>query len=152
MGTTHTNLRFHIVFSTKYRQKKIVPQFREDMFSYIGGIIRDENGSLLEAGGIRDHVHLLFGIPPTIALSDLVGTIKGKSSRWLNKNHVRRSTFRWQEGYGGFSVSHSMVPEVKEYIQKQEQHHRKRTFEEEFLALLGHHDIDYDEAFLFDET
>ncbi len=151
MATTHTKLLYHVVFSTKHRKKLIVPRFREDLFSYIGGIMRREGSALLEAGGIRDHIHLLFGIPPTISLSDMMRVIKAKTSRWLNENHIRKTKFRWQKGYGGFTVSESMLPEVKEYIQNQEKHHQNRSFEEELKMILEKHGIDFEESYLFEQ-
>jgi len=109
----------------------------------LGGIARGEGLSLITAGGTANHIHLLFALPPSYSLAVAVQKLKGSSSRWMGQD------FSWQEGYGAFSVSASQVPVVKEYIQNQEQHHRKRNFEEGFVALLRNCGIPYDERYVF---
>jgi len=152
MASTLTNLLYHIVYSTKYRHNLIVPPLQEELFPYIGGIIRENRGTLLEIGGMPDHIHLLARLSPTIAVSDMLRLIKTNSSKWVNERPAAAGRFEWQTGYAAFSVSESQVPTVRQYIQRQREHHRERTFREEFLGLLRKHNIDFDERYLFEET
>lgn len=151
MGRTYTALNYHLVFSTKYRRKIIRPEFREQLYQYIGGIIRKKNGVLLEIGGIEDHVHILAGFPATIAVSDMLKFIKSNSSGWVNETIKPREKFEWQPGYAAFTVSHSQKPAVQQYIQAQPQHHRKKTFENEYLKILVAHKIQYDPQYVFEQ-
>ena len=150
MPNTYTNLLFHIVYSTKYRKPLIQPSWQDELYGYMGGIIRAEKGILLVVGGIKDHVHMLAKLPPTIAVSDMLRLIKGNSSKWVNER-PDVSYFEWQAGYGAFSVSKSNVPSVRKYIDSQEEHHRKQSFRDEYLALLRRHNIEFDERYVFEE-
>ena len=150
MSNTYTNLLFHIVYSTKYRKPLIKPAWRDDLYAYMGGIIRDSHGILLAAGGMADHVHLLAKLPPTIAVSDMLRLIKTNSSRWL-RDREDVSYFEWQEGYAAFSVSESQAARVRQYIATQEQHHDAWKFEDEYLGLLRKHSVPSDERYVFDE-
>ncbi len=150
MGTTYTSLTYHVVFSTKYRRNTIKPDIKDRLYEYLGGIIRAEKGVLLEIGGIEDHVHLLAGFPPTIAVSNMVRLIKANSSRWANELPERREKFSWQTGYGAFTVSQSQVDIVRNYIRRQEQHHRRISFRDEFIELLKRHNIQYDLQYVFE--
>jgi putative transposase len=150
MPSTHTNLLYHLVFSTKCRIPLITPNVEDELYNYIGGIIRGEGGTMLEIGGIAEHVHILTRFKPSIPLSELLAKIKGNSSKWANENKMKLRKFGWQEGYGAFSVSDSQVQAVTKYIRSQKEHHRKQTFQEEFVALLRKHGIEYDERFLWD--
>lgn len=143
MAHTYASNFIHCIFSTKERKPLIAADRMPDLYAYLGGIARSEGFSLIAAGGTADHVHLLFILPATQPLATVVQKLKGGSSRWMGPN------FAWQEGYGAFSVSPSQVPVVKEYIRKQEQHHRKRHFEEEFTALLRSCGIEYDARYVF---
>jgi REP element-mobilizing transposase RayT len=148
MASTFSSLFYHVVFSTKDRQRSMARSWRADLYAYIGGIVRDERGTLLAAGGTADHVHLLILSPPNITVSKMVGTLKAGSSRWVNAEGKSQGRFEWQRGYGAFSVSMSQIPAVKQYIANQEEHHRKTTFREEIVALLSKHGIEYDERYL----
>jgi putative transposase len=148
MATTFANLLYHIVFSTKGRIPLIREDVREPIYEYIGGIIRGERGILLEVGGMPDHVHILAKFRTDIAVAMMVKKIKGKSSKWLNDRPAPRERFEWQEGYGAFSVSESLVKKVQTYIRTQEEHHRRVSFKEELIALLKRHRIPYDERYL----
>jgi putative transposase len=148
MATTFANLLYHIVFSTKDRLPLISAAVQEPIYEYIGGIIRGEGGILLEVGGMPDHVHLLAKFKTDIALSLMVQKIKGKSSKWLNDQSAPTELFKWQEGYGAFSVSESLVKKVRNYIRTQEEHHKRVSFKEELIALLERHRIPYDERYL----
>ncbi len=150
MPSTLTNLLYHVVFSTKGRQPEIVSGFRQDLYAYLGGIIRSENGRLIEIGGTSNHVHILARFSPAVSVSDMLKMIKGNSSRWVNKSGKRPARFAWQKGYGAFSVSESGCEAVVNYIRNQEAHHRKMTFKEEFKLLLDKHRVEYDEEHLWD--
>jgi putative transposase len=150
MPNTYTNLLFHVVYGTKYRKPLIGHDWQDDLYGYIGGIIRSEKGVLLTAGGMPEHVHLLAKLPPTIAVSDMLRLIKTNSSKWANdRDDV--PYFEWQVGYAAFSVSESQADRVQRYIQTQREHHRTTTFREEYLALLRKHKIEFDERYVFEE-
>ncbi len=139
-----------MVFSTKYRKPHIDDSFREDLYGYIGGIIRGEKGSLLEIGGIADHVHILAGFSPTMSVSEMLKRIKGNSSKWINDEKKTRSRFQWQAGYGAFTVSQSQLSVVGQYIQRQVDHHKMLSFKDEFLSMLKRHKIDFDPRYVFE--
>ena len=143
MAHTYACNFIHCVFSTKERRSLIPADRAVELYAYLGGIARGEGFSLISAGGTDNHVHLLFDLPPTSSLAHAVQKLKGSSSRWMGDG------FSWQEGYGAFSVSPSQVEVVKGYIQEQEEHHRKRDFEREFVALLRNCGIVYDERYVF---
>ena len=147
MAQTLTNLLMHVVFSTKNREPKISTDLKPNLLAYIGGIIRELDGKLLAADGTSDHVHLLMRLPPKLSLADGLRVIKANSSRWVRETHKQ---FRWQTGYAAFSVSESSVPEVARYIRAQEKHHRRVSFQEELMAFLKKHGIEYDERYLWE--
>ncbi len=148
--STFTNLLFHVVYSTKYRKPSIQPVWQDELYGYIGGILRESNGTLLKIGGIADHVHLLAKLSPTLAISDVLRVVKTNSSKWINERSDVRFKFQWQPGFAAFSVSESQLPVVESYIANQAEHHRKRTFEEEFLMMLRRHNIKYDPRYVFE--
>ena len=150
MASTLTNLLYHIVYSTKHREPIIVDSFRGRLYSYIGGIIRSERGTLIEAGGLPDHIHLVTRFKSEPSLATMIKTIKAKSSKWVNEERLLKGRFSWQTGYGAFTISPSQLPKVIQYVRNQEEHHRKTTFQEEFIALLKRHGIKYDERYLWD--
>lgn len=131
----------HLVFSTKDREPIIATNIQPELWSYLAGICRNQGMAAIAINGMDDHAHILFHLPPTIALAEAVRVLKSNSSKWVNE-HGRR--FAWQEGYGGFSVSISNTAAVAKYIRDQEKHHRKMTFEQEYRALLKKHGIDPD--------
>lgn len=150
MATTFSNLLYHIVFSTKTRLPLIRREIQEPVYEYVGGIIRDEGGILLEIGGVPDHIHILAKLRTDKAVALMVQRIKGRSSKWLNERRAPAERFAWQEGYGAFSVSESLVNKVRTYIRTQEEHHRRVSFKEELIALLKRHRIPYDERYVVD--
>ncbi len=150
MASTLNNLLYHIVFSTKNREPVITAPIRKDLYAYMGGIIRAEGGTLLEIGGIADHVHLVVRFKSDPSVATMVRTIKSKSSKWLNMQPKRPGRFEWQRGYAAFTVSVSQLANVRTYVRNQEQHHRRRTFQEELRALLDKHGVEYDERYLWD--
>jgi REP element-mobilizing transposase RayT len=149
MGHTFTNLLVHITFSTKERAACIKGDMGPKLFAYMGGILREQGATPLLVNGPADHVHLLMVLPATQSLSDVMRVLKTNSSKWAHETWPDRVTFGWQEGYGAFSVSESRRAAVLEYIQKQEEHHRKMTFQEEFVSLLKKHGIEYDERYIW---
>jgi REP element-mobilizing transposase RayT len=140
----------HCVFSTKERRPLITPQLRERLWPFLGGIARRNTMKAIEVGGVADHVHILLSLPSTMPTSKAVQFIKGGSSKWIHETFPEHRLFSWQEKYGAFSVSVSLLDDVIEYIRKQEEHHRKMTFQEEFISLLKKHRIEYDERYLWD--
>ena len=148
MATTFSNLLYHIVFSTKDR----APSIREDvqglLYGYLGGILANEEGLLLEIGGMPDHVHLLVKLRTDRPVADIVRLIKANSSRWMNREHPGADHFEWQAGYGVFSVSTSQVDVLRRYIRNQADHHARIPFREELIELLRRHGVEYDERFL----
>lgn len=149
MAGSLTNLLYHLVFSTKLRQPLIEAPWRAELYAYLGGILQNEGGVLIAAGGTPDHIHLLVRLGPTMPVSDAMRVIKANSSRWARQRRRAPGRFQWQAGYGAFTVSESKVPQVRSYIEEQEQHHRKLTFQEEFVKLLRQHGVRYDERYLW---
>jgi REP element-mobilizing transposase RayT len=143
-------LHAHIVFSTKQRLPLIPPEFRDRLESYIGGIVRNLGSTLVAAGGMPDHMHLLVSLGKQLAISDLVREIKSNSSGWIHETFPDPQSFAWQTGYSAFAVSFSDLERVREYVENQEAHHRTRTFQEDFLALLEKHQIPYDPRYIWD--
>ena len=150
MANTFTSLHYHVIFSTKNREPWIRPDIESRVWSYLGGITRENDLKAILVGGIENHVHLLLGLPPTITVSKAVQLIKGGSSAWIKETFPGTRGFGWQDGYGAFTVSKSLVPEVENYIRQQREHHRVKTFEEEYRAMLEKHDIRFEERYLFD--
>jgi len=147
MPATHLSLHVHVVFSTKERRRIIADPWRDDLHAYLGGILKYMNAVPEAVGGPGDHVHLLVGLRATHALAEVVRQIKRGSSEWIHKHGVRK--FAWQEGYGAFTVSSSQVARVKDYIGKQIEHHRRKTFEEEYLELLRLSAVEFDDRYLW---
>jgi len=139
----------HCVFSTRGRRPVIAPEIARRLWPYLGGVARANDMRALVVGGAVDHVHLLVSIPSTITIAKALQLLKGNSSNWVNKTYPSLGKFAWQEGYGAFSVSVSQVDKTVAYINSQEKHHRRKTFEEEFLAFLKRHGIPYDERYVF---
>jgi REP element-mobilizing transposase RayT len=146
MSHTYAQNVVHVVFSTKDRRKVISSEFQPKMWAYAAGICKNLGIFVHAVGGTEDHIHFLIQIPATLALAKAVSAIKSNSSRWANEGGQK---FAWQQGYGAFSVSASIVPAVVRYIRNQEAHHRKMSFEEEFLVLLKKHGVEFDREFVF---
>jgi REP element-mobilizing transposase RayT len=140
---------FHCVFSTKERRRLVTPELRERLWPFLGGIARQNKMKAIEIGGVDDHVHILLSLPSTMAISKALQLIKGGSSKWIHETFPEYREFAWQEEYGAFSVSVSQLDKTIEYIKGQETHHCKMTFQEEFMALLKKHRIEYDERYLW---
>lgn len=149
MANTYTQIHIHIVFAVQGRQCLIPMEHKEELYKYITGIVKKRNQKLITINGMSDHVHVFVGTTPTVALSDLVRDVKAGSSGFINEKKWIRGKFNWQEGFGAFSYSHSQIDSVVKYIQNQEEHHRKKTFKEEYVSLLKAFEVQYDERFLF---
>jgi len=145
-----TSLSYHIIFGTKLRARMIQDTYRERLYEYLGGTIRGLKGHLIEIGGVEDHVHLLTNLSPALAVADVVRDLKANSSRWVNENSLVNGRFEWQKGYSAFTVSYSNIETVRQYIQRQVEHHRTRTFQEEYIEFLKRHGIEFDPRFLFE--
>ena len=135
MANTFSNLVYHIVFSTKNRQPMIQPSFRDELEKYITGIIKAEGCALIEIGGMPDHLHIVARFRPDRSVSEMVRLIKANSSKWVNETRGLAGRFEWQVGYGAFTVSQSQVEQLREYVRGQEEHHRTRSFQEEYLGI-----------------
>ena len=145
MAHTYSRNHIHLVFSTKDRRNTIAKERLPELWAYLAGICKNYEMIAVAIGGTENHVHLLFHLPPKISLAKAVALLKANSSRWIGEKGVK---FSWQEGYGAFSVSSSNLDQVKRYIQNQEAHHRKTSFEDEFRALLRKHGVEYDPGFV----
>jgi REP element-mobilizing transposase RayT len=146
MSHTYNANFVHCVFSTKDRRDTIPAELQEPLWAYFLGIANNLKIKLLAAGGTTNHVHLLLGLPPTIGVAEAVQKLKANSSRWIGEHGI---SFRWQDGYGAFSVSPSLLSTVQAYIRDQGEHHRERKFEAEFRAMLDKSNVPYDAARLF---
>jgi putative transposase len=149
MAHTHTCLLVHIIYSTKYRRALLTPEIRSELFPYIGGVIAGQDHTPIIANGVEDHVHILCRLRAAEALSNLVRDIKCNSSTWIKERFGVRD-FDWQDGYGAFSVSPQNRHQVSNYIMNQEQHHRARTYKEEYLSIIEAAEIEYDPRYLWD--
>ena len=147
MSHTFSQNYLHVVFSTKERKRFIDKSMQKKLWAYMAGIARNHEFLVLANGGIEDHAHLLIQLPPVLSLAKAVSLVKANSSGWMSDHGLE---FAWQEGYGAFSVSASNLATVERYINNQEKHHRKMTFEVEFLSLLDKHGIQYDPKHVFD--
>jgi putative transposase len=140
----------HFIFSTKQRSALIKPDFEKDLYAYLGGIIRQIGGTTLCVNGTRDHVQLLVPVPATHSVADVARLIKTNSSRWVHGRWPEQCSFGWQTGYGAFTVSESGVGAVPDYISNQQEHHKVRSFQEEFLVFSKKNGITGDERYLWD--
>ena len=146
-----TQLTYHIVFSTKYRRPTINDVIQERLYEYVGGTLRAKQGQLIEIGGTADHVHILARLSPSLAVAHVVRDVKANSSRWMNEQPEVVTSFEWQKGYGAFTVSYLRIASVQDYIRNQEEHHRRQTFQEEYIDFLKRHDIEFRLEYLFED-
>jgi putative transposase len=140
----------HVVFSTKERKPLIHSSIEEELYRYICGICNRLQSPIIKINGVEDHIHLLLQLGRTITISKLIGEIKSSSSQWIKTKGEQYHNFTWQSGYGGFSVSRPNLGTAKKYLSRQKEHHKKITFKEEFLIILQHAEISYDEKYLWD--
>jgi REP element-mobilizing transposase RayT len=150
MGQSFGALYFHVIFSTKNRAPLISAELQPALFAYMGGVMKNTKNVLLAAGGVADHVHLLLSLHRDVAVSEADRLLKANSSKWVHDTYPTQGEFAWQNGYGAFSVSYSLLDSVKIYLARQEEHHRHTNFQHEFIKFLNVHDIEYDEQYLWD--
>jgi putative transposase len=150
MSGTFSQIYIQTVFAVKGRQNFLQKPWRDDVFKYMSGIIKGKNQKPIIVNGVSNHVHLFIGLKPSIALSDLVRDVKNNSTNFINEQKFLRENFSWQEGFGAFSYAHSQIDQVYQYILNQEEHHRKKSFKEEYLDFLHKFEIEYEEKYLFE--
>jgi putative transposase len=150
MPQSIAQLNIHLVFSTKKRRPFIKPEIEAELHAYIGGTIKNMGGIPLKINGMPDHIHILFSMPRTLALSKIVGDIKRSSSLWIKSKDSSLTSFSWQTGYAAFSVGYSQKDMVVRYIANQKVHHRKKTYEEEVVKFLDDQEMEYDERYFWD--
>lgn len=145
-----TQLYTHLIFAVKYRERLLRIEIRSEVFSYISGIITNRKHKSIIINGMSDHIHLLIGLNPNDKISDIVGTVKKSSATFINDKGWFSGKFQWQDGYGAFSYGKSQLDRVYNYVKNQENHHKKRTFRQEYIELLKKFEIQYEEKYLFD--
>ena len=150
MANTYTQLHIQLVFAVKGRESLIQNTWKEELYQYITGIVQNNKHKMLQINGMPDHLHLFIGYNPNQKIPDLVETIKTDSNHFIKRRGFSKYKFSWQEGYGAFSYARSQVDAVVKYIARQEEHHRKRSFREEYLELLQKFEVEYNDAYLFD--
>ena len=152
MANTYTQIYIQIVFAVQDRQSLLPKEHRPDLFKYITGIVKNRGQKLIAINGTANHVHILVGMKPNIALSDIVRDVKAGSSGFINEQRWLRVKFHWQEGFGAFSYAHSDIGRVAQYIQHQEEHHRVKTFNEEYTDMLKAFMVEYDKQYIFNSV
>ena len=150
MANTYSQIYIQVVFAVHGRQNLLAKEWRQEVFKYMTGIIKNKGQKPIIVNGVEDHVHVFVGLKPSMALSDLIRDVKNNSSNFINENRWAKGKFNWQEGYGAFSYGHSQIEAVYNYIQNQEAHHVKQSFQDEYLDLLKRFEVDYDTKYLFD--
>ncbi len=150
MADAFSQIYIQYVFAVKGRENLLQQPWREEVFKYMAGIVKGKNQKPIIVNGVSDHVHVFVGLKPAMNISDLIRDIKNNSSNFINDQKFLKGKFSWQEGYGAFSYSHSQIDNVYQYIANQEEHHRKKTFKEEYIEFLQKFEIDYNEKYLFE--
>jgi len=150
MADTYFQIYIHIVFAVKGRDNLISKRWKDELYKYITGVVTNEGQKLIAINGMPDHIHILIGLKPTAALSNVVRDIKANSSKFINGQKWIAGKFEWQHGFGAFSYSHSQLSNVINYIQNQEEHHKTKTFREEYIEFLNLYNIDFKNEFIFD--
>ncbi|MEK6782910.1 MAG: IS200/IS605 family transposase [Bacteroidota bacterium] len=149
MANTYTQLHIQFVFAVQNRISLIQPSWEDELYKYITGIVKNHKHKMIAINGMPDHTHVFIGLHPTQSISNLMQVVKGESSEWINTKGFVKGKFQWQEGYGAFSYSHSQVKRVYNYVMNQKEHHKKRTFLNEYLELLRRFEIPFDERYIF---
>ncbi len=150
MANTYTQCYFHLVFSPKNKEALIKKEWKDKLEKYITSVIQNNKHKLLAIGGVSDHIHILIGYNVNEKIPDLVEEIKTSSTKWIKEKKLSAFKFEWQRGYGAFTHSKSQIGNVVNYILNQENHHKKKSFKEEYLEILAKNDVQFDERFLFD--
>ncbi len=149
MSHSYSSSLFHCTFSTKDRRNSITPALQARLWPYLAGIAKENGIRVMAVGGVADHAHLLLSLPSTMVIAKAIQLVKGGSSKWIHDTFAEHRDFAWQESYGAFSVGVSQVARTIRYIQAQEEHHRKQTFQQEFIAFLKKHQIEYDPRYIW---
>ncbi len=152
MANTFTQIYLHLVFAVQNRISLIQPEWKDELYKYITGIIQNNGHKLIVINGIPNHLHIAVGYKPHQLIPDLLQDVKANSSKWINEERFNKGKFNWQAGYGAFSFSHSHIDRVVKYINNQEQHHGKKTFREEYIQLLKKYNIPYDEKYILTDV
>ena len=152
MANTYSQIYVHVVFAVQARECLLKAHFKEDVHKYITGIVQERGQKLIAINSMPDHVHLLVGLKPDLALSDLVRDIKAVSAKFINEKRWMKRRFNWQEGFGAFSYSHSQLGRVISYVQDQDKHHVKMNFRDEYLTLLRNFHVNFDSQYIFQST
>jgi REP element-mobilizing transposase RayT len=152
MANTYSQLYVHIVFAVKGRQNLISKNWKDEIYKYITGIITNKRQKLIAINGMPDHIHILIGLRADKSISDLVRDIKANSSKFINEKRWINGKFEWQTGFGAFTYGHSQLTSVIKYIENQEQHHKTKTFNEEYMAFLELFNVDFKKEYLFDDV
>lgn len=150
MANTFTQIYIQVVFAVQNRNSLIMPAWEQELFKYITGIVQNKGQKMLSINGTKNHIHFFIGMKPTCKLSDLVREIKKSTSTFIKEKRFSKFKFQWQEGFGAFSYSHSQLNDVIKYIENQKEHHRKKTFKEEYLAFLKAYEIEFKNEYLFE--
>lgn len=150
MPNTYSQLYIHVVFAVKRRENLIASDWKTNLFKFMNGIVVNKRDKVMCLNGVSDHVHILLSISPATRISDIVRDIKANSSRWINENKLVRGKFEWQNGFGAFSVSPGRVDRTIDYIKNQENHHKRKSFREEYLHLLKLSGVEFDERYIFE--
>jgi len=149
MANTFTQLHIQFVFAVQNRISLIDPAWETELFKYITGIVQNHKHKMIAIGGMPDHLHVFVGLHPTQSISNLMQIVKGESSEWVNKKGFAKGKFQWQEGYGAFSYGHSQVNQVYNYVMNQKEHHKKRSFLDEYKEFLKRFEVPFDERYIF---
>lgn len=149
MANTYSQIYHHYIFAVQHRKCLILPEWKDELYKYITGCITNHKCKLLSIGGVEDHIHILTGMNPSVSCATLMADVKRSSTLWINSKFYRPDFFSWQEGYGVFSYARAAIPNVATYIENQVQHHKKRTFQEEYLKILQDYHVEYDERYVF---
>jgi REP element-mobilizing transposase RayT len=151
MANTYHQIYLQTVFAVKYREAVIEKEWKSTLFAVIGNLINEANCKTIIVNGVADHVHCFIGLKPAVSVSELMKTVKAKSSKYINDHSLTANRFEWQEGYGVFSYGQSQIDKVYRYIQNQEEHHKKQIFKDEYLDFLKKFNVEYDERYVFQE-
>ena len=151
MANTYTQIHLQFIFAPKYRASLIHADWENELYKYITGIVQHNKSKMICINGMPDHLHILVGFHTTQSIADFMQDVKAGSSKWINDNKMTKSRFEWQSGYGAFSYSKSQLPDVIRYIENQKEHHRKKSFLEEYKLFMEKFQIVYDEKYIFNE-
>ena len=152
MADTYSQIYIQIVFAVKGRDNLISLKWKDELYKYITGIVRNEGQKMIAINGMPDHIHILIGMKPNVTLSDIVRDIKANSSKFINEKRWIAGKFEWQNGFGAFSYSHSQLTSVIKYIENQEEHHKTKTFREEYVEFLKLYNVDFKTEYLFEDV